>query len=376
MALMRIRGSAFVAMPRNVAVATLLTGGLVTIFGVALIFIKQPTATPDTPQPRATLQPIEGVDQPAKAGKGITGVVETTKGKPVADVKVSLVPMFAEGDAKADTTRTDERGRFSFPDVAVDPGSPYAVDASYDGARFPSTILRGPSTKADPVRISVAKTTKSTKALSVSVESIAVVGDPSGAQAVHAMTIRNRSSRAFDGTLTLPLLPGATVVQEGAGLDRRFLRIDDAKSPPVMRSTLPILPGSHDLTYTYIVQMKKDGVALNRTTDLPTSRYEVLVGGKLAPSSERALHDEGKVKLGPRNDQKTYHRLVANDVEPGTRLATQIGPATESGTFKVVVPIAAAIVVIALFTVPLVVRRRRRDGDDDAAVNEPSSASV
>jgi hypothetical protein len=255
--------------------------------------------------------------------------------------------------------------------VNVDPGSPYAVDALYDGARFPSQVLRSP----EHVTIRVAHATESARHLRVSVESVAVVGDPSAAQAVHAMTIRNTGRDAFTGSLRLPLLPGATVVQEGDGLDRRFLRIDDTKATPSMVSTLPILPGSHDLTYTYVVQMTRSGVRLARTTTLPTDRFELLVGGKLAATGRPPLEANGKVKLGPRGDEKTYTRLVATNLDKEAAVSAQIDEATNSGTFTAVVAAAAGIIVLALFAIPLL-RRRRRIDEPPAPVDEPSSTSV
>jgi hypothetical protein len=72
-----------------------------------------------------------------------------------------------------------------------------------------------------------------------------------------------------------------------------------------MVSTAPILPGAHDLTYTYVVQMPKDGIDVAHRVTLPTTRYELLVGEGLRVASSAGLTDDGSVTLGPRDASRT-----------------------------------------------------------------------
>ena len=149
--------------------------------------------------------------------------------------------------------RTDAEGRFAFDDVAVDPGSPWVAEATFDGARFPSEVLRAPRSKDRSAALVVAPTTKKANDVEIELESLAIVGDRSADKPSTRVTVVNHGERAYVGGLRLPLLPGATAIQEGTGLDRRYLALGD----DTMTSSAPILPGRHDLTYTYIVQMSQ-----------------------------------------------------------------------------------------------------------------------
>ncbi|HET9106684.1 MAG TPA: TonB-dependent receptor [Steroidobacteraceae bacterium] len=70
----------------------------------------------------------------AAAFGGVRGVVQTANGKPVAGARVKLVSPAGE----VRTTRTDARGRFDFPTVAV---GTYRISASRDGASAASQAV-------------------------------------------------------------------------------------------------------------------------------------------------------------------------------------------------------------------------------------------
>ena len=356
-------------MPRRVASIALAAGIAVVGFGVVLIAIGPPDDAPAV-MPRATLAPAadDGADD---SGTGVRGTVATRDGDAADGIKVTLVPLFMESGVDPLRTTTDADGRFAFDDVVVDPGSPWIAEATFDGSRFPSAVLRAPRTKDRPLQIVVAPTTKKAKDVEIEVESVAIVGDKTGGQAVHAFTVVNRGDRAYVGGLRLPLLKGATAIQEGAGLDRRYLDLGTDE----MTSRAPVLPGRHDLTYTYIVQMSQRGITVDRRTHLPTGRYEVLVGDGLMLDAPASLRDDGDVTLGPRGDQRTYHRYVARDLDQGDRVGARVVVASGSGALRVGGFVLAALLAIALVIAPVLRRRRTREpaASDDTSTTEPSS---
>jgi hypothetical protein len=211
--------------------------------------------------------------------------------------------------------------------------------------------------------------TKSAKDIEIEVESVAVVGDRSGGQAVHAVTVVNTAERAYVGGLRLPLLPGATAVQEGVGLDRRYLALGD----DAMTSSAPILPGRHDLTYTYTLQMSQRGIAIDHRASVATKRYEVLVGDGLALSTRGSLRDDGEITLGPRGAQRTYHRYVARDLDGGDRLEARVSVASRPGALRIGAFVLAALLAIAAIVAPMLRRRRSRLPDArGASATEPA----
>jgi hypothetical protein len=367
---LRLTGAGFVAMPRRVAQIVLVTGIAVVAFGVVLISLGPPDDEPSA-IPRATLEPASDDPKPS-TDRGVRGTVVTQDGDAIDDVKVTLVPLFMEAGVDPLRTRTDADGDFSFDDVDVDPGSPWIAEATFDGVRFPSAALRAPRGPDAPLRIVVAPTTKSEKDVRIDVESVAVVGDKSGGQAVHALTVTNDGQRAYVGGLRLPLLPGATAIQEGTGLDRRYLELGEGE----MTSRAPILPGRHDLTYTYIVQMSDRGIAIAHRTQLPTERYEVLVGGGITLSARGGLRQDGHVELGPGGEQRTYARYVARDLDRGDRVDARVAVASGPDALRIGGFVLAALLAIAVIAAPVLRRRRRTvstSSSDDASAAERSS---
>ncbi len=360
-------------MPAVVGRISIASGIAVVVFGVALLaFSSPPDDTSPSAFPRATLEPSSDA-RAEVTGTGVQGAVRRRDGNPVEGVAVTLVPLFMERGVEEIRTTTDRDGRFSFEDVTVDPGSPWVAEAKFDGVRFPSDVLRAPRGKGEPVRLVVAPTTKEPKDIEIEVESLAVVGDRTGGQAVHALTVVNNGERAYAGGLRLPLLRGATAIQEGTGLDRRYLALSD----DAMTSTAPILPGRHDLTYTYIVQMARDGIAVDHATQIATDRYELLVGDGLRLRTESSLDDDGEVTLGPRGEQRTYHRYVARNLKDGDRIAARVTAGSSPGVVRIVGLALAALLALVVIAGPLVRRRRSREpSPDDTVAFAPASTPV
>lgn len=321
-------------------------GAAVLGFGIFLAF-ADPDADDDFAMPRATLAPVaEG----SPTGKGVRGQVVRYQNHPLEGLEVTLTPLFDEEGVEKLRDETDARGRFAFEDVRIDPGSPWVAEVEFDGARFASPVLRAPRTK-NPVKLVVANTTTRDDELSVTWESVAVIGDKQGAQAVHAFELMNEGKRAYTGPMHLPLLEGATAVQEGGGLDRRYLSLEKGE----LVSRAPVLPGRHSLTYTYVVQMSGNAIQVEHTPDLPTSRFELLVGGELTVESKDA---EGTVKIGPPGDERTYDRFVVRGVKRGDSYEAVLVVKKPSNALRKAGLGVAAILALGILLIPLFRRRR------------------
>ncbi len=380
-------------MPRSVALISVASGLAVASFGALFTFIA-PEDRVTTAAPSLSLDPVDDDRGPISEtgargqasgvrgqgsgvrgrGSGVRGKVVSSSGEAIANTDIELVPLFIGKKAKRLHASTDSDGAFAFKDVEINPGSPYSVDIRFGGARFSSEILRSPRGRDDPVEVVVAKTTRKIDSLSVEVESLALVGDATGAQAVHAFTVVNGGARAYVGALRLPFLKGAIAIREGAGLDRRYLDIADA----TLVSKAPVLPGRHNLTYTYVVQMTKNGIALDRRPTLPTKRYELLVGGNLHvdPHLGRpTLRDDGEVKLGPREDKKAYRRFVARDLDADSIVSVRLTAGNGSDLLRTAATIAGAAagaIVLAFVLMPLVRRRRGKAASPPDPAPQPT----
>lgn len=361
---MRLTNAGFRSMPRFIATASVVFGACVVVFGLALPFLQTSPAT-DRPQPRITLEPA---DRSSTVRDAVHGVIRLPDGSPASDVAVKLTPLFGgEGDEEL-STRTADDGRFLFSGVDVTPGTPFVVDARYDGATFPSDVLRFGRPEEDPVRLVVAETTKSANDISLDVESIALVGDAQGLQAVHALTVHNGGDRAYVGGLHLPLLPGANAIDPRDGLDRRHLDVSDG----VLVSMSPVPPGRTDITYTYVAAMPRSGLVYEHEAVHPVERFEMLVGGDLEATTHEGLSRAGEVVLGPRGEERTYRRYEAAGLDAGDNLRIVVSPAASSPALTIAAIAAAALVAVGLVAFPLV-RRRRRESPSPATP-EPVAA--
>jgi hypothetical protein len=359
-------------MPRQVAAISLVAGLAVVAFGVALLFIQPPDATVEdrSQSPLATLEPV-GTSAPLDSTSDVTGTIVSPSKKAMGGVAVELVPLFEGRGAKVRKTTSSDDGAFAFTNVKLDLGSPYVVEAVYDGARFPSTQLRAPRGSDPSVEIAVAKTTRKVADLSVSLESLTVVGDDEGLQAVHALTLRNVGDRAYVGKVAFPLLRGAASIQEGTGLDRRLLDL----SHGLMTSSKPVLPGRTDVSYTYVTQMSKSGIPFTRQLNLDTERYELLVTGDLAVDEAKGIRADGDVTLGAPGAERSYERWDATGLKTGDNLGARFVVDTGPDLLRVGAPIAAGVVALLLLAFGLL-RRRRKPPVADEAITAPSPTSA
>jgi hypothetical protein len=346
----RLLGAGFKAMPRPVAVLTLVAGAAVVVFGVALARVSTEEAAPE---PRVSLEPVRP-GTATETADVVHGRIVGPNGKPITDATVTLRPAFDGG--KTHRTRTDADGTFAFVAANVTPGTPYTAEVRFDGATFPSEILRSPRPLDDPVRIVVAPTTKDADVLSVRVESIAVVGDKDGVQALHVLTVRNRSQHAYVGSLHLPLLPSATAIDPGTGLVRRFLSLAHGE----LISHAPVVPGSTDITYTYVAPIGTPPLVAHYRLGYPTKTFELLVGGGLRAEAVGPLKSAGTVRLGDTGARRKYQRLAATELAAGETVTMRIGLAKRNAALTAGALIAAIVLSIALLTFPIVRRMRSR----------------
>jgi hypothetical protein len=348
----RLAAAGFLAMPRLVAIASVAGGICVAGFGVGLLFAVRPQRA--SHEPAITLEPARPGMAKGAPPRAVSGLV-LSGGRPVADARVELTPLFDEPKVAERATRTDERGRFNFDDIDISPGYPYAADVHYDDAVFSSDVLRFGNARSTPVRIAVARTTHSAARLRFDSESIAIVGDEKGVQAVHAITVRNTGTRAYVGRLRLPLLPGATAIDPGAGLDRRNL---DLAAGEIV-STAPIVPGRHDLTYTYIASMSRNGIELRHRPAYPTRRFELLLGDGLRAQHVGGLPATGEVRIGPTGQQRTYRRFESRDLGRSDVIRAVIAVAGPSQLPRALGLAGAIVAALAIVAFPLVRRRSR-----------------
>ena len=337
-----MRRLAFTPMPAALAGAISVIGLFVLGFAVFVLLSGTPS---NTPEPVGTLAPTSaGPAAPELSDVRVD--VRTTSGKPVANAPVRLESRFAATEpTKKLTGQTDASGRFTFHGIDINPGSPWVAVAHFDDRDFPSSVLRS----GRSVTITVAAVTFKADRIRVTAESLALVGDATGMQAVQAVTVADRSHLAFAGGLSFPLLDGATAIDPRTGLDRDLLELDKNNQ---MVSSAPLLPGSHEFTYTYVAPTER---TIRIDVFYTTNRFDILVGGRLELRPDGKLHANGSIKLAGRS----YRRYTAVHVVAGRQLTARVVVTKPSKAPRVALIVLAGLIALAIVLLPLLRRRRQ-----------------
>ncbi len=364
---LRLRLSGFLAMPRPLATVIVGIGGAVVVFSGFLAATN--ALDPEELIPNVELSTAAPDAESTPMTDDVNALVTNANNEPMDGITVELAAFDEkEGDfVVAASSETDEDGRVLFEDADINPGRPAIVQAVFDETRFAGPVVRGGNERGDPIRIRVAETTRSAGDLRVEVESVAIVGDSRGAQAVHAVSIRNGGESAYIGELRLPVLPGGTAIQVQQGFDERRASITEGQ----IVARTPILPGRHDITYTYPVQSDADGIRFQRSIQIPTERFDLLVGGELDAQPSEGLERSGDAEVGPASAQRSYRRYSAEDLERADKVSALVIVAKTTSPFLIAGPIGAAVLAVAIVAIPLSRRRRlRRKSQTAALANE------
>ena len=351
---LRLRRSGFPQMPRPMATVIVGIGGAVVVFAGYLAATN--ALDPEELTPNVELSTAEPDPVSTSGTDDINALVTNATNDPMDGITVEIAAFDEKvGDfVVVGESQTDDDGRVVFEDADINPGRPAIVQAVFKGTRFASSILRAGNERGAPIRIRVAETTRSAGGLTIDSESLAIVGDARGAQAVHAVTVRNRGNTAYVGELRLPVLPGGTAIQVQQGFDERRASITEGQ----IIARTPILPGRHDITYTYPVQSDADGIRFRRTFQIPTERFDLLVGGSLDARPSEGLQPSGSADVGPA--QRSYRKYSAEDLARGDVVAARVIVAQSTGPLRIIGPIAAALLAVAIVAIPLIRKRRRR----------------
>jgi hypothetical protein len=353
---LRLRRSGFPQMPRPLATVIVGVGGAVVVFAGYLAATN--ALDPEEIAPNVELSTAAPKTESTPRTDDINALVTNVRNGPMEGVTVELAAFDEkEGDfVVAASSETDEDGRVVFEDADINPGRPAIVQAVFAGTRFASSVLRAGNERGTPIRVRIAETTRSDKDVRVEVESVAIVGDARGAQAVHALSIRNAGESAYIGELRLAVLPGGTAIQVQQGFDERLASITEGQ----IIARTPILPGRHDITYTYPVQSDPDGIPFTRSIQIPTERFDLLVGGDLEAQPSKGLARSGDAEVGPASAQRSYRRYSANDLGRGDEVAARVIVAKSTNPLLIAGPIVAVVLAVAIVAIPLIRRMRRR----------------
>jgi hypothetical protein len=226
-------------------------------------------------------------------------------------------------------------GSFSFANVPADPNITYVVSTEYAGVPYQSALPRASGATTVPVALKIYETTASDAAIRVDSASWLLGALDMGKQQatiLALLSVSNDGDRVYVGdrrgdpgsavpgvlprTLRISLPRGASDFQPQMGLD-------PSKLLPVANGfadTAPVLPGKHELAYTYRVGYADGATEISVNLIYPTTKLRFLAPDAGLEFRSDRLGDGGTMQI----EGRTYRVLAADNLKADTTVTVDV----------------------------------------------------
>ena len=300
-------------------------------------------------------------------------VVNGTNGGEVpANLDVTLHVIDPGGEVQTRTTATDSEGNFLFQQVPVNDSYVYAVSASYHDISY-SRRLELPLGDV-PMTLEVFETTEDLNTLSIDTH-IWLVREIDGAHreiiALEMIALTNDQDRTFQPALEQPgkmnflrfsLPPDATSLEVRSDLQEgQIINVGTG-----FGMTTPVLPGTHQIAFTYRIPYKSDGLALSHSFHQGASSFQAVLSQDLGGLQGPDLAEDDSTIIG----ERTFRVWAAQDLSPGSTVAmelyglpqpslwSRLGEGLTEGPYlRIGIPTALGLVLLALLIYAVMFRR-------------------
>ncbi len=289
----------------------------------------------------------------AEPGSGIINgrVVNGTEGgSSVADQDITLKTYLSNNEAGSTTTKTDAKGHFVFDGLLTEPAYSYLVTLTFQQAEYDSEWLsfnEGEINKS--VEVTVYDSTTSDEAIKVAVSHTVIYVGVGSLQVEEFLLFVNESDRTYIGskevtaegnreTLRFSVPKEATELKPVGGLMECCI----VSSEEGFADTMPVLPGSKEVAYSYKVSYNSGAYILSQRLNYPTASFDLLVQGE----SIEVIGDQLTTEE-PLNIRDTwFNHLSGKDLAPGDILVTQLSGLPEASNQGAIIWTALALVVL------------------------------
>lgn len=316
----------------------------------------------------AALPPKTAAQEPPPATLSIQGaaVNGTAGGAVPANMPLTLhaIDPTAGRVATAETV-TDAQGHFRFAAVTAPAGGSYVLVMDYAGMRYNSLLT--PADLAGPATMTVYETTRDLGVIRIDRHTMVLAGIAQNTREIAALELLNLTNRS-DRTL----LPELTNITNPNQINFLRFSLPPAASGLEVQSNLPggeiitigngfaltapVLPGRHQITYTYTFPYAGHAVAFNQRLLQGAAVYQVLVPERLPAIQIAPLPARPPLNL----DGTAYRVWETRDLPPrqGVMLAIsnlpQPGPLTrlaqtaaDPALWQTAIPIMLAVALAA-----------------------------
>ena len=275
----------------------------------------------------------------------LQGVVEngTAGGEVPSGLPVSLHAVDPlEGRVASYNATSDEEGRFIFENVARVDGGSYVLVTDYDGMRYSELVET--ADLGDPATLTIYEVTRDIGVIEVRRQAMIIADVDERSRQISALEVLSVSN-----TSDRTLLPELANITNPA--DINFLRFSlptDATDLSVQSTlpggdivpmgtgfavTAPVLPGDHDITYSYRFPYESDSVAFNQRLIQGAETYQVLAPLALSQIQVTPLEPRPRIDVGG----TPYLVWEASQVPPGRGVALRISQLPQPGLSTVLI---------------------------------------
>ena len=342
--------------------ATGLARRVASVLG-ALLLLALSAARPQLAAHAAEPGAIDGIVRYATAGA-----------QAPAGLKVVLHVVDDQDRIERRETTTDAAGRFNFQDLATTPGLRYLPVVEYQGALYFTKPLSLEGQPRQSAEIVVYEATNSDQWVALERANILVQGFGQGRLDLMEMgAVANVGDRTYVGapssaggpqtSLRFALPPGASNVTPQLGLGQGDLM----PSPEGFAVASPIVPGRHQVAFSYSLTYSGDRLDLSRQLVYPTMSLNLYLPDVGIRPESPLLQPQGPAELGGQR----YLLFSATNLPRGTPLGLVLAGLPLGGPTlaQQLGPVALGLGLAALAAGLLLVYRRRRPTAAPVAVN-------
>ncbi len=293
----------------------------------------------------------------ALAAEPGNGVIEgrlvngTAGGGSVADQDVTLKIYLDNAEVDSASARTDAQGHFVFDGLSTEAGYSYEASLFFQKAEYYSEWLifdEGETNKS--VEVAVYDSTTNVEVVKVAMSHTVIDVGEDSLKIKEYFFFVNETDRTYIGsepaaadetreTLRFSLPAGATEMQITLGLMECCI----TGSEDGFVDTMPVLPGSREVAYSYMVEHNSGKYTFSPNVNYPTTRYDLLYQGEVIEVTGGQIAGDEPMDI----NGTQYNHLSGSDLAPGDALSVTLSglPGAGPGAIMWTVLVLAVLVL-------------------------------
>ena len=320
----------------------------------------------------------------AEAAGTLTGQVQnaTAGATAPAGLPVTLHIVGEEDQVQRRDMTTDRDGRFSFSGLDTSASLKYFPTVDYQGTLYFNQVVSLAAQPDQTVAITVYDGTTSDQLVAFERSNLLVQNiAPNRLDLMEMGAVVNVGDRTYLGaepaagaaraTLLFEVPPGAVDLVPQAGI-----RPNDLTSTPTgFALSSPVLPGRHQLAFSYSLPYGADRLTINKRLTYPAASFTLYLPDVGLRVSSPQLEARGQTELG---GQK-FLQFSGQNLPRGTELRIELANLPRAGgsaVERLTAPMLAVGGVALLAGVVLVGCRRRATGPPSSGVRTPARAEL